>query len=120
LSKKDGPRRILKAKHFIYDLVEDKNIQKKPPLEVVLTQYVEGIGEKGDVVAIPRTQAYNKLLLPGLAVYKTEENMKKYSKDEKDIVEQTHSSPYAQRVMWSIRIIYGYLNIELLSDRQHD
>lgn len=73
-------------------------MSKKKPLEVVLKTFVEGVGDKGDVVSLKPTFVYNKLLLPGLAVYKTEENIAKYAKKSTEKVELQHSSPYAQRV----------------------
>jgi len=99
LHKKNAKPKKLRAKHFIYELVEDKCIQKRPDLEVVLKTFVDGVGDKGDVVALRPTFAYNKLLLPGLAVYKTEENLSKYAKNVEEKTELTHSSPYAQRTV---------------------
>lgn len=97
MHKKNGKAKPLKAKHFIYDLVVDTNIKKQPDLEVVLTTYVKGIGNKGDIVALRPNQAYNKLLLPGLAVYKNPKNMEKYKIQESSGEERKHSSPTAQR-----------------------
>ncbi|XP_055849884.1 39S ribosomal protein L9, mitochondrial [Episyrphus balteatus] len=99
LHKKGHHPKKLRAKHFIYDLVEDTTIKKKPNLEVVLKTFVEGVGDKGDVVSMRPTFVYNKLLLPGLAVYKTEENIQKYAKTEEDKTEVLHSSPFAQRTV---------------------
>ncbi|XP_055906064.1 39S ribosomal protein L9, mitochondrial [Eupeodes corollae] len=99
LHKKNHQPRKLRAKHFIYDLVEDTTIKKQPNLEVVLKTFVEGVGDKGDVVSMRPTFVYNKLLLPGLAVYKNEENVKKYAKTEEDKTEVLHSSPFAQRTV---------------------
>lgn len=45
------------------------------------------------------TVAYNDLLLPGLAVYKTEENVEKYTRTQDEDVEDQHSSPFAQRTV---------------------
>lgn len=89
----------LRAKHYIYDLVEDTTVRKRPNLDVVLTAFVDGIGDKGDVVSLKQHFAYTKLLLPGLAVYKTPENLLKYSKTaiEKETI--VHSSPFAQRTV---------------------
>lgn len=78
--------------------MEDTLVKKRQNLEVVLKEYVEGVGDKGDVVSLRPNEAYNNLLLPGLAVYKTPENIAKYTKTEQDKDEILHSSPYAQRV----------------------
>lgn len=98
LHKKNQKVSKLRARHNIYDLVEDTLVSRKPNLEVVLTTFVEGIGKKGDVLSLRPNFAYNKLLLPGLAVYKTTENIELYKKDDDDDESVKHSSPFAQRV----------------------
>lgn len=81
-------------------MVEDRSIKKRPNLEVILTAFVNGIGDRGDIVSLPRIEVYNKLLLPGLAVYKTDENMTKYASVKDNVKkESTHSSPTAQRTV---------------------
>ncbi|XP_053678496.1 39S ribosomal protein L9, mitochondrial [Anopheles nili] len=99
LYKKNQKPGKLRGRHYVYDLIEDTTVIKKPNLEVVLTTFVEGIGSKGEVVSLKPNIAYNKLLLPGLAVYKTPENVAKYAmeKDEKEA--EVHSSAYAQRTV---------------------
>lgn len=68
-------------------------------MDVILVSFVEGIGDVGDKVTVRPTVAYNSLLLPGLAVYATPENIAKYeNKDDGAREEKTHSSPFAQRV----------------------
>ena len=103
----------MKSRSFVYDLVEDTTIKKKPNIEVVLTKFVDGIGEKGDVVSLSRNNAYYNFLLPGLAVYKTDESLKKYARKEDDqTVEDMHSSPFAQRVSFVMsQEIYGALDL---------
>lgn len=64
---------------------------------LVLTTFVEGVGRKGDVVSVRPNVGYNKLLLPGLATYKTEENIKKYARTQEEDEVEKHSSPFAQR-----------------------
>lgn len=98
LAKKNQKVGKLRARNFIYDLVEDTNIRPTGNLEVVLTSFVEGIGNKGDIISLKQRIAYNKLLLPGLAVYKTPENIAKYAISEEEKTEKLHSSPFAQRV----------------------
>ena len=89
----------MRGRHFVYDLVEDTTCLKKPNMELVLTAFVAGVGKKGDIVSVKPYVAYNKLLLPGLAAYKTDENVEKYAKSQvEDDDEEKHSSPFAQRV----------------------
>ncbi|XP_030369522.1 39S ribosomal protein L9, mitochondrial [Scaptodrosophila lebanonensis] len=99
LHKTNEKPRKMRAKHFIYELVEDTSVKKQPNLEVVLKQFVQGVGDKGDVVSLRPNFVYNKLLLPGLAAYKTPENIAKYAKTEAEKNTLEHSSPYAQRTV---------------------
>lgn len=99
LHKTNAPPKKYRAKHFIYDLVEDTLSKKSENIEVVLTQFVEGVGDKGDIVSMKAHFAYNNLLLPGFAVYKTEETVAKYTKTEAEKTTVVHSSPYAQRTI---------------------
>ncbi|XP_065072895.1 large ribosomal subunit protein bL9m [Ochlerotatus camptorhynchus] len=99
LYKKNQKPGKLRGRHYVYDLVEDTTIKKKPNLEVVLTSFVEGIGSKGDVVSLKPHVAYNKLLLPGLAVYKTPEAVAQYASAKEDKEKELHSSAYAQRTV---------------------
>lgn len=115
LHKKGYNPKKLRAKHFIYDLVEDTTIKKKPNLEVVLKTFVEGVGDKGDVVSMRPTYVYNKLLLPGLAVYKTEENLKEYAKTDSEKKEVLHSSPFAQR---TVNMLEG-MTLAVIMNKDH-
>lgn len=121
LHKTNAKPKKLRAKHFIYELVEDRNVKRRPNLEVVLKTYVEGVGDKGDVVSVRPNFAYNKLLLPGLAVYKTEENMALYTKTEDEKKTVHHSSAFAQRVCICIciRVFIIYLQTLLMYSDFH-
>ncbi|KRT85109.1 hypothetical protein AMK59_1334 [Oryctes borbonicus] len=97
LHKKGGPIKRLKSKHYVYDLVQDTDIVRQPNIDLILTRYVEGIGNKGEKVSVRPDYAYNQLLLPGLAVYVTPENSEKY-KNEKSTSEIQYSSRSAQMI----------------------
>ncbi|KFM77459.1 39S ribosomal protein L9, mitochondrial, partial [Stegodyphus mimosarum] len=80
LSKLNAKRpRILKARHFVYETVEDTDLTEPPDLKVVLTTFVDGIGDVGDVITLMPEYARDHLLLPKKAVYATPENIQKYS-----------------------------------------
>jgi large subunit ribosomal protein L9 len=99
LHKKNEKPRKLRGKHFNYVCVEDSNTKAKPNIEVVLKQFIEGVGKKGEVVQVRPNFAYNNLLLADLAVYATPENIEKYKpKQGEESEEEKHSSPFAQRV----------------------
>ncbi|XP_044263949.1 39S ribosomal protein L9, mitochondrial [Tribolium madens] len=82
LAKQGEPLKKLKTRHYLYDLVKDTSNEKKPDLELILTSYVEGLGNVGDKVSVRANYAYNELLLPGRAVYATPENEEKFKNTE--------------------------------------
>lgn len=92
LHKKGEPLKPLKAKHYIYDMVKNEVADKLPEMEVILTSHVTGLGNIGDKVVVKAHYAYNDLLLPGLAVYATPENEKKYEEYEKKETDVQYSS----------------------------
>ncbi|KAM0729903.1 Large ribosomal subunit protein bL9m [Formica fusca] len=82
----------LKNRHFIYELVEDTNTKRKEPLDLILTQYVAGLGNAGTRVSMHPNKAYPMLLLPKLADYATPENIEKYTKLA---VDQQDKTPFS-------------------------
>ncbi|XP_011689837.1 PREDICTED: 39S ribosomal protein L9, mitochondrial [Wasmannia auropunctata] len=80
LHKKNSKPHRLRTRHYIYDLVEDTNVRRKEPLDLILTQYVAGLGNVGTRVQMHPKPAYETLLLPKLADYATPENVEKYTK----------------------------------------
>lgn len=98
LHKKSQQPKRLRGRHYVYEFVENTESKKKPDIEVILTDYVQGLGERGDRVFVRPNIAYNKLLLPGLAVYATPTNIERYCKEETDR-KLTYSSPFVQRTL---------------------
>ncbi|XP_065430771.1 large ribosomal subunit protein bL9m [Chrysemys picta bellii] len=82
LSKEGSPPRLHPRRHRVYRLVEDTKNQPKGELEVILTQSVNNLGSRGDVVSVKKSLARNKLLLEGLAVYASPENKKMFEFEE--------------------------------------
>ncbi|KAK4320042.1 hypothetical protein Pmani_009064 [Petrolisthes manimaculis] len=92
--------RRLKARHFIYELVEDTNIKKKEPVKVILKTAIDGLGSLGEVVEVKPNRARNHLLLQDLAVYASPENIEKYaSLIQKRSDEDQPSSPFALKTV---------------------
>jgi large subunit ribosomal protein L9 len=95
----------LKARNYIYDLEEFTETQPQPLIEVILTDFVDGLGSRGDIVKVPPQQARYKLLLPKLAVYASPENLEKWEKyktgDKKD--EKPYSSHKAAMTVKYLR-----------------
>ncbi|NWI69385.1 RM09 protein, partial [Todus mexicanus] len=82
LSKEGRPPR-LKRRHRIYRLVEDTKHLPRGELELILTQAVENLGNRGDVVSVKKHVGRNKLLPQGLAVYASPENRQLFEEEKK-------------------------------------
>ncbi|XP_061395660.1 large ribosomal subunit protein bL9m [Musca vetustissima] len=115
LHKKNQAPKKLRGRHHIYELVEDTTTKKQQNIEVVLKTFVEGVGAKGDVVSVKSNFAYNKLLLPGLAVYKTDENIAMYARKDNEKADLEHSSPFAQRTVNMLES----LNLSVIMNKDH-
>ncbi|XP_009694510.1 PREDICTED: 39S ribosomal protein L9, mitochondrial, partial [Cariama cristata] len=63
--------------------VEDTKHLPKENLELILTQSVEDLGSRGDVVSVKKCVGRNKLLPQGLAVYASPENKKMFEEEKK-------------------------------------
>ncbi|KAK7867924.1 hypothetical protein R5R35_005276 [Gryllus longicercus] len=112
---KKNKRPKLRSRHYVYDLVEDTNLRKQENLNVILTSYVQGFGVKGDRVSVKPKLAYEKLLLPGLAVYATRENVKMYEESvDKEEKTPAFSSASVERTVGilSRQILAVVMNLE--------
>ncbi|XP_069650220.1 large ribosomal subunit protein bL9m isoform X2 [Haliaeetus albicilla] len=83
LSKEGRQPRLHPRRHRIYRLVEDTKHLPKTNLELILTQSVENLGNRGDVVSVKKSVGRNKLLPQGLAVYASPENRKMFEEEKK-------------------------------------
>lgn len=97
MHRKGHAPRPLKSKHFVYDILEDGNTIRKPNINVILTDYVEGLGFKGDLVSVRPHKAYRDLILPGLAVYDDPDNRQKYDTEAKLL--EIRRSPFVERTI---------------------
>lgn len=102
---------MLKHKHFVYDLVKVADLEKQPNIDVILRQYVEGLGNIGQRVSVRPEYAYNELLLPGLAVYASPENAERFEDKDAALKTENHSSPTAPLVIYYsfFATLYNYL-----------
>ncbi|XP_075763228.1 large ribosomal subunit protein bL9m [Pelodiscus sinensis] len=83
LSKEGRSPRLHPRRHRIYRLVEDTKHQPKEKLELILTQSVDYLGSRGDIVSVKKSVGRNKLLSEGLAVYASPENKKMFEEEMK-------------------------------------
>ncbi|XP_014219197.1 39S ribosomal protein L9, mitochondrial [Copidosoma floridanum] len=106
LIKKGGKVPKMKHRQFIYEVIENTNTRPKKPIDMILTQFVEGVGEKGDKISLKPMKAYRDFLLPGLAVYSTPENIEKYAsvvKEEK--IYSSKTAPLTQKCLTPFNLI---------------
>ncbi|XP_045673133.1 39S ribosomal protein L9, mitochondrial isoform X1 [Phyllostomus hastatus] len=78
----EGRKPRLHRRHRVYKLVEDTKHRPKENLELILTQSVEELGVRGDVVSVKKSVGRNRLLPQGLAVYASPENKKLFEEEK--------------------------------------
>lgn len=78
-------------------MVEDTRSRPQKPIDVILTSYVPSIGNVGEKISMKPAQAYNKLLLPGLAVYANPENIERY----REVIEKAKRSMPEYSSKWA-------------------
>uniref|UniRef100_A0A8C5ZYS5 Large ribosomal subunit protein bL9m n=1 Tax=Marmota marmota marmota TaxID=9994 RepID=A0A8C5ZYS5_MARMA len=78
----EGRKPRLHRRHRVYKLVEDTKHRPKENLELILTQSVEKLGVRGDLVSVSKSLGRNRLLPQGLAVYASPENRKLYEEEK--------------------------------------
>jgi large subunit ribosomal protein L9 len=91
----DPRKQRVKGDHFHMKLVECTHVQKAGECEIILTDFVEGIGRKGELVKVHRKVANTDLIPSGLAVYPTEEYIEMYKTDRESAQSQPKVSPYS-------------------------
>lgn len=67
--------RALRKRNFIYEYDEITELKKKEPFDIILTDVVEGLGNKWDVVSVKPVYGLTQLIVPGLAIYATPDNL---------------------------------------------
>ncbi|KAF1487303.1 39S ribosomal protein L9, mitochondrial, partial [Eudyptula minor novaehollandiae] len=116
LSKEGQPPRLHPRRHRVYRLLEDTKHLPKKDLELILTQSVENLGSRGDVVSVKKSVGRNKLLPQGLAVYASPENKKMFEEEKKLRQEgklevlQTQSGEKTVKFLKSCRLEVGMKN----------
>jgi len=100
-------------KYCIYKVEEAK--QPEHQVKLILKRSVDDFGKKGQIVNVPFRKAHKYLLLPGFAVYHTEENLEKFA----DIIipeeVQQNSSETARKMVnyWSKRVLGVKMNMDV-------
>uniref|UniRef100_A0A8D0E7Y5 Large ribosomal subunit protein bL9m n=1 Tax=Salvator merianae TaxID=96440 RepID=A0A8D0E7Y5_SALMN len=81
LSREGREPRVKHRRYKVYRLVEDTKHSPKQPLELILTQTVEDLGSRGDVVFVDKAFGRYDLLAKNRAVYASPENRKLFEEE---------------------------------------
>lgn len=83
LAKIGRAPRTKHRRYRVLRLIEDTKHSPKQPMELILTDSVEGLGIRGDFVLVDKSYGRNKLLARNLAVYPSPENKKMFEEEAK-------------------------------------
>ncbi|XP_023375188.1 39S ribosomal protein L9, mitochondrial isoform X2 [Otolemur garnettii] len=78
----EGRKPRLNRLHRVYKLVEDAKHRPKENLKLSLTQSVEELGVRGDLVSVKKSVGRNHLLHQGIAIYASPENKKLFEEEK--------------------------------------
>ncbi|XP_058016810.1 large ribosomal subunit protein bL9m [Ahaetulla prasina] len=113
LGKKGREPRIKHTRYRVFRLVEDLKHSPKEPLELILTEPVEDVGNRGETIFVHRSFGRNHLLFHNRAVYASPEN-KKFFEEENRLREegklprlQTHSGMKTVRFLKNCTLEIG-------------
>ncbi|XP_051631435.1 39S ribosomal protein L9, mitochondrial isoform X2 [Manacus candei] len=110
---KEGRRPRLLRRHRIYRLLQDSKHLPRGNMELLLTQPVEDLGSRGDLVSVGKSLGRNKLLPQGLAVYPSPENLRRFQQEQQDgksEVLQTRSGEKTLKFLRNSRLEVGMRN----------
>lgn len=83
LPKEGKPARLHPRRHRVYRLVEDTKTAPPEKMQVLLTQTVPKLGDRGEVVEVKKSLGRNRLLPRGLAVYASPQNLAALQRDQR-------------------------------------
>ncbi|CAF0755299.1 unnamed protein product [Adineta steineri] len=98
---------------FQYRIVRDTDTDKWGNIDVILTEYVEGVGYKGEIVNVPREMAYTELLPVQLALYPTPENVALFEEERKLLVDRPQISPFVAKCRDYLKTVVLQIPINL-------
>ncbi|XP_065566062.1 large ribosomal subunit protein bL9m-like isoform X2 [Artemia franciscana] len=73
----------IRPRNYIYDDIVKTESTRRPDVQLILTDLVEGLGKKGDLITVRPHIARDRLLPQGSAVYASPENLKKFGISER-------------------------------------
>lgn len=128
----------LREESYAYELVYNTISKPAGDIDVILATDVDGLGFEGDVVTVPKKLARGHMLPTRVALYASEENLKKTTdmrernKDRKRQTESAHrmlkelsgmtvSVPMSSKVKWTLnkthlKVAFRNVGVELSED----
>lgn len=80
----DGGRPQREQMNELYKLLKVVDVVKYPEdMQCILTDFVDGIGIRGDIVTVKREMFHSELFPAGLAVYASPENIEEFEEERK-------------------------------------
>ncbi|PVD36205.1 hypothetical protein C0Q70_03180 [Pomacea canaliculata] len=113
---KIGKKPSLQARNKVLKFVCRVHDEKTADISCILTDFVEGVGIRGDLVTVKRRLFRNKLYPAGLAVYASPENIERFKKDENDLRNQKESRLGVFAEMTLKQLSGMYLRIPMSGD----
>lgn len=100
-------------KYTVYKVEEWK--QPEHEVKLILKRTVDDFGVKGQIVNVPYRKAHKYLLLPGFAVYHSDDNLEKYAHIVLPEDAETNSTESARIMInwWSKRVLDVTLNMDV-------
>ncbi|XP_005103172.1 39S ribosomal protein L9, mitochondrial [Aplysia californica] len=81
---KDGGRPDRSQMNELYKILREVEIVKYPEeIQCILTDFVEGVGIRGDVVTVKRDFFHEELFPAGMAVYASPDNIEEFEEERK-------------------------------------
>jgi len=95
----------LKQRNYIYEVIGNTSCEPAKPVDMILTQYIEGVGDTGDRIKAKPLKAYRDFLLPGLAIYATPENVEKYFSNQEEKLYSSKAAPMTIKYLTNFCLI---------------
>ncbi|XP_068855604.1 large ribosomal subunit protein bL9m, partial [Aphelocoma coerulescens] len=79
LARAGAAPRLHPRRHRVFRLLRDGKHEPRGTLELLLSRAVPGLGNRGDLVRVPKHRGRNRLLPQGAALYPSPTNLREHS-----------------------------------------
>ncbi|KAK7096508.1 large ribosomal subunit protein bL9m-like isoform X2 [Littorina saxatilis] len=104
-------------KNRVLNFVDRVHAHKTPDITCILTDFVEGVGIRGDTVTVKRRLFRGKLFPAGQAVYATDENVEKFTREKQEKGIKEEAKPLGVYGEMTVKQLAGmYLKVPMSGD----